>query len=71
MEPTFLNCIFVFIFQVVGNRGTVEINPRLLMPKESSIVGVMLPKGEEGLVSEKYNRHGQYSKDVDQYFRLW
>ncbi|XP_072015895.1 quinone oxidoreductase-like isoform X3 [Amphiura filiformis] len=29
---------------VVGNRGTIEINPRLLMPKESSIVGVMLQK---------------------------
>ncbi|XP_072015898.1 quinone oxidoreductase-like [Amphiura filiformis] len=32
------------IIAVVGNRGTIEINPRLLMPKESSIVGVMLQK---------------------------
>lgn len=33
---------------VVGNRGTIEINPRETMAKESSIVGVMLGKaGEE------------------------
>jgi NADPH2:quinone reductase len=27
---------------VIGNRGTVDINPRLLMAKETSICGVML-----------------------------
>lgn len=27
---------------VVGNRGTIEINPRLLMAKETSIQGVAL-----------------------------
>lgn len=27
---------------VVGNRGSIEINPRLMMQKESSIVGCML-----------------------------
>lgn len=34
----------VIIIQVVGNRGSIEINPRLMMMKESSIVGVMLSK---------------------------
>jgi hypothetical protein len=27
---------------VVGNRGTTDINPRLLMTKETSIFGVIL-----------------------------
>jgi NADPH2:quinone reductase len=27
---------------VVGNRGTIDINPRLLMAKETSVHGVML-----------------------------
>lgn len=27
---------------VVGNRGTIEVNPRLLMTKETSITGVTL-----------------------------
>ena len=30
-------------FQVVGCRGTVEVNPRSLMLTEGSIIGVMLP----------------------------
>ena len=34
-------------FQVVGNRGTVEINPRETMAKESSIIGVMLGQASE------------------------
>ncbi|KAJ7383294.1 hypothetical protein OS493_029259 [Desmophyllum pertusum] len=33
---------------VVGNRGTIEINPRDTMAKESSIVGVMLGQASEG-----------------------
>ncbi|KAL9987841.1 hypothetical protein ACROYT_G002211 [Oculina patagonica] len=33
---------------VVGNRGTIEINPRETMAKESSIVGVMLGQASEG-----------------------
>lgn len=37
----------IFIFQVVGNRGTIEINPRDTMAKESSIVGVMLGQASE------------------------
>ena len=35
------------IFQVVGNRGTIEINPRETMAKESSIIGVMLGQASE------------------------
>jgi len=34
-------------FQVVGNRGTVEINPRETMAKESSVIGVMLGQASE------------------------
>lgn len=33
---------------VVGNRGTIEINPRETMAKESSIVGVMLGQASQG-----------------------
>lgn len=33
--------------QVVGSRGTIEINPRETMAKESSIVGVLLPRATE------------------------
>ena len=36
-------------FQVVGNSGTIEINPRDMMAKESSIVGVMLGQATEVL----------------------
>jgi NADPH2:quinone reductase len=32
---------------VIGNRGTVEINPRLLMAKETSICGVTLFSSSE------------------------
>ncbi|XP_071947770.1 quinone oxidoreductase-like isoform X2 [Antedon mediterranea] len=32
---------------VVGNRGNIEINPRLTMVKETSIVGVLFPPGAE------------------------
>jgi NADPH2:quinone reductase len=32
---------------VVGNRGTIDINPRLLMIKETSIYGVMLPNSSD------------------------
>ncbi len=27
---------------VVGNRGTIEVNPRLLMTKETSVFGISL-----------------------------
>ncbi|XP_020618055.1 quinone oxidoreductase-like, partial [Orbicella faveolata] len=33
---------------VVGNRGTIEINPRETMAKESNIIGVMLGQASEG-----------------------
>jgi hypothetical protein len=33
--------VFVHL-QVVGSRGTVEVNPRSLMLTEGSIIGVML-----------------------------
>ena len=39
-----------FSFQIVGNRGTIEINPRETMAKESSIVGVMLGHATEVLI---------------------
>ena len=32
---------------VIGNRGTVDINPRLLMAKETSICGVTLFSSSE------------------------
>jgi NADPH2:quinone reductase len=32
---------------VVGNRGTIDINPRLLMAKETSICGVTLFSSSE------------------------
>ena len=32
---------------VVGNRGTIDINPRLLMTKETSIHGVTLYSSSE------------------------
>lgn len=41
-------CSFSLAFlQVVGNRGTIEINPRDTMAKESSIIGVMLGHATE------------------------
>ena len=41
-------CSFSLAFlQVVGNRGTIEINPRETMAKESSIIGVMLGHATE------------------------
>ena len=46
-------CTIIFtvgnFFQVVGNRGTIEINPRDMMAKESSIIGVMLGQATEVL----------------------
>ena len=32
----------MFVFQIVGSRGTVEVNPRSLMLTEGSVIGVML-----------------------------
>ena len=32
---------------VIGNRGTIEINPRMLMAKETSITGVTLFTSDE------------------------
>ena len=32
---------------VIGNRGTIDINPRLLMAKETSICGVTLFSSSE------------------------
>ena len=42
----FRQLIFVLL-QVVGNRGTIEINPRMMMVKESSIMGVLLFKSSK------------------------
>ena len=39
----FLNCfIFLFPLKVIGSRGPLEINPRLVMVKEAQVLGVML-----------------------------
>jgi NADPH2:quinone reductase len=38
---------------VVGNRGTVNINPRLMMIKETSICGVILARSSQ--VEKKNN----------------
>lgn len=32
---------------VVGNRGTVDINPRLIMIKETTVCGVMLSQSSD------------------------
>lgn len=32
---------------VVGNRGTVEINPRLMMIKETTVCGVILSQSSD------------------------
>ena len=42
----------IMIFQVVGSLRKIEINPREIMAKESSIVGVLLPRATE--VKETY-----------------
>lgn len=34
--------IVLFSFQIVGSRGSIEINPRDTMMKETSIIGVAL-----------------------------
>ena len=34
--------VYFLLLQVVGSRGSVEINPRDTMAKESSILGVAL-----------------------------
>ena len=36
-----------FFVKVVGNRGSIEINPRLMMMKESSVIGVLLFKASQ------------------------
>lgn len=45
-DVVFCSLSFAFL-QVVGNRGTIEINPRETMAKESSIIGVMLGHATE------------------------
>lgn len=47
LRPIPLFVCNIYIFQVVGNRGTIEINPRETMAKESSIIGVMLAQASE------------------------
>lgn len=37
-----LYCSYYDVLQVVGSRGSIEINPRDTMAKESSIIGVAL-----------------------------
>lgn len=41
-STSFLTAVMMMFFQIVGCRGSVEINPRDTMAKESSIVGVSL-----------------------------
>jgi NADPH2:quinone reductase len=41
---------------VIGNRGSIEINPRLLMGKESSVTGVMLWTGSPEAIAGCYQR---------------
>lgn len=41
---TFLFLIYhkIFLFQVVGSRGSVHLNPRHLITKEGSVIGVKM-----------------------------
>lgn len=41
-STSFLTAVIPMLFQIVGCRGSVEINPRDMMAKESSIIGVSL-----------------------------
>jgi NADPH:quinone reductase len=41
---------------VIGNRGTIEVNPRLLMAKETSIHGVTLFSSSEVSVAVFHHR---------------
>ena len=44
---SFYNFTVKFFVKVVGNRGSIEINPRLMMMKESSVIGVLLFKASQ------------------------
>jgi len=48
---------------IVGNRGTIEINPRSTMAKESSIVGCMLGNSTEGDWAEGKKAVIQYQSE--------
>jgi NADPH2:quinone reductase len=41
---------------VIGNRGSIEINPRLMMGKESTVTGVMLWTGTPQAIAGCYDR---------------
>lgn len=41
---------------VIGNRGSIEINPRLMMGKESTVTGVMLWAGSPEAIAGCYER---------------
>ncbi len=41
---------------VIGNRGSIEINPRLMMSKESTVTGVMLWAGSPDAIAGCYER---------------
>ena len=42
------------IEKVIGNRGTIEINPRMLMAKETSITGVTLFTSDEVQIKSEF-----------------
>lgn len=55
-----------FHWQVIGCRGTIEINPRLTMAKESQILGMMLPGATE--VSFRFSHNFHFSVEWFVYF---
>ncbi|CAB3992144.1 quinone oxidoreductase [Paramuricea clavata] len=48
---------------VVGSRGSIEINPRLMMMKESSIIGVMLFKVSQSEIDEATTKFRKLAED--------
>lgn len=54
----------------MGNRGTIEINPRDTMAKESSIIGVALSLATE-VYLEEYGYHLQISMTSSGYQKIF
>ncbi|XP_028409293.1 quinone oxidoreductase-like [Dendronephthya gigantea] len=48
---------------VVGNRGSIEINPRLMMMKESSVIGVLLHKASQTEIDEAVTKLEKWAED--------
>jgi D-arabinose 1-dehydrogenase-like Zn-dependent alcohol dehydrogenase len=57
---------------VIGNRGTIEINPRMLMAKETSITGVTLFTSDEVKLFFKHQKtpYLVYVLKVKTFFRF-